>query len=198
MFRWLLHLTADDDSLAFSTARKESLSRKLRHWVVGRPTNRSRLTLTWSQLQADCEELANGVSLGGGNSVPLALRGDPADLIASVTLSVFVVEQQGDRFRAQGRVLIFHLHARRRRDGSCVTTVVVANTTFAPVWMGSHWDALGFSPQSQPRQIIVKLYAALARLEKPPVDQLVVDDDTVAGLSLVFRCFIFFLMVGFG
>ncbi len=63
LFRWLLHLTADDDSLAFSTSRKESLSRKLRHWVVGRPTNRSRLTPIWSQLQADCEELANWVSL---------------------------------------------------------------------------------------------------------------------------------------
>ena len=74
---------------------------------------------------------------------------------------------------AQGRFLTFHLRARRRRDGSCVTTVVVANTTFVLVWMGSLWDAMGLSPQSQSRQIIVKLYEALARLEKPPLDQLV-------------------------
>ena len=149
----------------FQLRARSPCSRKSRHWVVGRPTNRSRLTLTWSQLQADCEELANGVSLGGGNSVPLALRSDLAELIASVTHSVFDVEQQGDRFWAQGRFLTFHLRARWRRDGSCVTTVVVADTTFVPVWIGSHGDATGPSPQSQPRQVIVKLYEALARLE---------------------------------
>ncbi len=146
----------------------------------------------------DCEGLANWVSLGGGNSVPLALRSDLAELIASVTHSVFDVEQQRDRFWAQGRFLTFHLRARWRRAGSCVTTFVVANTTFVPVWMGYYWDVMGFSPQSQSRQIIVKLYEALALLEKPPKDLLVIDDDTVAVSDIVFRCFAFVLMVGFG
>ena len=144
---------------------------------------------------ADCKALADWVESGGGSTVPQTLRGDLAELIGSVSRSVLEAEQHGDRFWAEGRFVTFYLRARWRRDGTCTTAFIVTNTTFTPVWMGSYWEVFGFSPQSQPKQIMSKLYVALSTLKQPPVGFLAIDDDTY---DLRVRVLHFGLMVGAG
>ncbi len=128
----------------------------------------------------DCGAIATRIEDGGGGSVPSSLSSHLSKMIATVTESVPELQHHGDRFSVLGWFHTYQIRVRRRLDGSCVAAVLITNSSFDLEWMMPAWDALGFDPDSQSKQVIKQLYSALHELEPAPTGFWTLDDHSAA------------------